>query len=75
MKNAITEIKNTLEGINSRLDDTKERISEQEDRIVEITKAKQKKENTKRSLKHHEKLKLLHALPVPRNTNFSQREH
>ena len=72
MKNAITEIKNTLEGINSRLDDTKERISEQEDRIVEITKAEQKKENTKRSLKHHEKQ--ITALPVPRNTNFSQRE-
>ena len=68
MKNAITEIKNTLEGINSRLDDTKERISEQEGRIVEITEAEQKKENTKRNLKHHEKLKLLRALPVPRGT-------
>ena len=31
MKNAITEIKSTLEGINSRLDDTKEQISELED--------------------------------------------
>ena len=71
MKNAITEIKNTLEGINSRLDDTKERISEQEGRIVEITEAEQKKENTKRNLKHHEKLKLLHALPVPRGTQSS----
>ena len=43
MKNAITEMKNTLEGINSRLNDSEKWISELEDRVVEITTPKQKK--------------------------------
>ena len=36
MNNAITEIKNTLEGTNSRITEAEERISEVEDRMVEI---------------------------------------
>ena len=39
MQNAITEMKNILEGINSSLNDTEERMSELEDRVVEITAA------------------------------------
>ena len=37
MDNAITEIKNTLEGINSRVTEAEEWISELEDKMVEIT--------------------------------------
>ena len=37
MNNAITEIKNTLEGINSRITEEEEWISEWQDRMVEIT--------------------------------------
>ena len=44
MNNAITEIKNTLEGTNSRLTESEDRISEVEDRIVEINEAERKKE-------------------------------
>ena len=36
MNNAITEIKNTLEGIDSRITEAEDRISEVEDRMVEI---------------------------------------
>ena len=43
MNNAITEIKNTLEGTNSRVTETKERISDMEDRMVEINEAEHKK--------------------------------
>ena len=43
MNNAITEIKNTLEGTNSRVTKIEERISELEDRIVEINEAEWKK--------------------------------
>ena len=43
MDNAITEIKNTLEGINSRVTEAEEWISELEDRMVEITAMKQRK--------------------------------
>ena len=39
MNNAITEIKNTLEGTNSRIIEAEDRISEVEDRIVDINDA------------------------------------
>ena len=45
MNNAITEIKNTLEGINNRITEAEDRISEVEDRMVEINETgKEKKE-------------------------------
>ena len=43
MNNAITEIKNTLEGT-SRMTEAEERISGVEDRMVEIKEAQRKKE-------------------------------
>ena len=43
MNNAITEIKNTLEGTNSRITEAEDRISEVEDRMVEINEAERKK--------------------------------
>ena len=45
MNNAITEIKNTLEGTNNRITEAEDRISEVEDRMVEINEAERKKEN------------------------------
>ena len=44
MNNALTEIKNTLEGTNSRITEAEDRISELEDRMVEINEAERKKE-------------------------------
>ena len=44
MNNAITEIKNTLEGTNSRITEAEDRIIEVEDRMVEINEAERKKE-------------------------------
>ena len=44
MKNAITEIRNTLEGNNSGVTEAEEWISELEDRVVEINEAGQNKE-------------------------------
>ena len=44
MSNAITEIKNTLEGNNGRITEAEDRISEVEDRMVEINEAERKKE-------------------------------
>jgi len=44
MNNAITEIKNILEGINSRITEAEDRISEVENRMVEINEAERKKE-------------------------------
>ena len=44
MNNAITEIKNFLEGTNIRITETEERISEVEDRMVEINESERKKE-------------------------------
>ena len=44
MSNAITEIRNTLEGTNSRITEAEDRISEVEDRMVEINEAERKKE-------------------------------
>ena len=44
MNNAITEIKNTLEGTNSRIAEAEERISEVENRMVEINEPERKKE-------------------------------
>ena len=37
MKNAIIEMKNTLEGINIRINEAEKWISELEDRLMEIT--------------------------------------
>ena len=44
MNNAITEVKNILEGTNSRITEAEDRISEAEDRMVEINEAERKKE-------------------------------
>ena len=44
MNNAITEIKNTLEGTNSRITKAENRISEVKDRMVEINETERKKE-------------------------------
>ena len=43
MNNAITEIKNTLEGTNGRITEAEDRISEVEDRRLEINEAERKK--------------------------------
>ena len=64
MKNAINEIKNTLEGTNSRITEAKDRISEAEDRMVETNESERKKEKQikgdedhlrelQNSVKHH----------------------
>ena len=47
LKNAITEIKSTLEGLISRLDITEKQISDLEDRVVEITQTEQEKKKNK----------------------------
>ena len=44
MKNAISEMKNTLEGINSRLDEGKDQIN-LKDKVAENTQSEQQKEN------------------------------
>jgi len=44
INNAITEIKNTLEGTNSRITEEEDRISEVEERMVEINEVERKKE-------------------------------
>ena len=44
MNNAITEIKNTLEGTNSRIMEAEDRISEVKDKMVEMNEAERKKE-------------------------------
>ena len=54
MNNAITEIKNTLEGTNSRITEGKDRITDVEDRMVEINEAERKKE--KRIKRNEDKL-------------------
>ena len=43
MNNAITEIKNTLEGTNRRVTEAEDRISEIEDRMVEINETEEKR--------------------------------
>ena len=45
MKNAITEIRSTLEGTNSRITEAEERISEMEDRMVEINEVEKERKN------------------------------
>ena len=45
MKNAINEIKITLEGTMSGITETEDRISEVEDKMVEIHEAERKKES------------------------------
>ena len=55
MNNAITEIKNTLEGTNSRITEAEERVSEVEDRMVEINEAERNKE--KRIKRNEDKLR------------------
>ena len=44
MNNAISEIKNTLEGTNSRITEAEDRVSEVEDIMVEINETERKKE-------------------------------
>ena len=44
MKNAINDIKNTLEGTNSRITEAEGRIGGVEDRMVEINESERKKE-------------------------------
>ena len=44
MNNAITEIKNTLEGINSKITEAEDRLSEVEGRMVKKNEAERKKE-------------------------------
>ena len=44
MNNAISKIKNTLEGTNSRITKAEDRICGVEDRMVEINEAERKKE-------------------------------
>ena len=44
MNNAITEIKNPLDGTNSRITEAEDRISEVEDRMVGINEAEREKE-------------------------------
>ena len=44
MNNAITEIKNTLEGTNSRITEAEDKICVVEDRMVEINEAERRKE-------------------------------
>jgi len=44
LNNAITEIKNPLEGTNSRITEAEDRISEVEDIMVEINEIERKKE-------------------------------
>ena len=44
MNNAITALKNTLEGIHSRITEAEERIRDLEDRMVEFTATKKNKE-------------------------------
>ena len=39
MNNAITEIKNTMEGSNSQITEAEKRITEMEERMVEINEA------------------------------------
>ena len=71
MKNTITEMKNTLEGINSRLDDIVDQMNESVSWKAEQWKSlklNRKRKTLKRNLQHREKLKSLHALPVPRET-------
>ena len=55
MKNAISEINNTLEGINSQLDEAENQISDLEDRIEKNAQAEQQKEQ--RFLKNEESLR------------------
>ena len=44
MNNAISDIKNTLEGTNTRITEAEDRISEVEDRMAEINETERKKE-------------------------------
>ena len=48
MNNAITEIKNTLEGTNRRITEAEEKISVVEDRMMEINEAELRKEKKKK---------------------------
>ena len=57
MNNAITEIKNMLEGTNSTITEAEDRISEVKDRMVEINEAERKKDKRmKRNQDNHRDL-------------------
>ena len=64
MKNAILEMKDSLEGLNSIVDDTEERISVLDETLEEITQAEQTKE--KRVKKKEDSLRDLWDI---KNTN------
>ena len=49
MNNAITEIKNTLEGTNSRVTEAEEWITDLEARMVEIAEPEQNKEKNNKN--------------------------
>ena len=55
MNNAITEIKNTLEGTNSRITEAEDRINEVEDTMMKINEGARKKE--KRSKRNEDNLR------------------
>ena len=47
VKNAITEVKSTLEGTNSRITEAEDSISEEDDRMVKIKEERKKKKELK----------------------------
>ena len=53
MNNAITEIKNTLEGTSSRITETEDRIGEVEDKMVEINESESIKEKRIKRSEHN----------------------
>ena len=55
MNNALSEMKNTLEGTNGRITEAEDRISEVEDRMVEINEAERKRD--KRIKRNEENLR------------------
>ena len=70
MNNAITDIKNTLEGTNSRITEAEERISEVEDRMVEINENREEKrikrnEDNLRDLWDNDKYPNIQIIGVP----------
>ena len=76
MNNAITEIKNTLEGTSSRITETEDRIGEVEDRMVEINEAERKKE--KRITRNEDNLRDLWdnvKCPNTRTIGFPEKEN
>ena len=72
MNNAITEMKDTLEGINGRITEAEERVSDLEDRMVKFTATEQNKEkrmkrneDSLRELRDNIKRNNIHIIGVP----------